>query len=52
MLISMAEDTIGHMKHHPKGDAVFAKLFQACKVGPKRIFRLEDTMEHMFVKLI
>uniref|UniRef100_A0A1I8EWE1 Uncharacterized protein n=1 Tax=Wuchereria bancrofti TaxID=6293 RepID=A0A1I8EWE1_WUCBA len=49
---AMAEDTIGHMKHHPKGDAVFAKLFQACKVGPKRIFRLEDTMEHMFVKLI
>lgn len=49
---AMAEDTIGHMKHHPKGDAVFAKLFQACKAGPKRIFRLEDTMEHMFVKLI
>ncbi|VDK29768.1 unnamed protein product [Gongylonema pulchrum] len=38
--------------HHPKGDAVFAKLFQACKTGPKRIFGLEETMEHMFVKLI
>ncbi|VDN02573.1 unnamed protein product [Thelazia callipaeda] len=49
---SMAEDTIGHIKHHAKGDAVFAKLFQSCKTGSKRIFSLEDTMEHMFVKLI
>uniref|UniRef100_A0A0R3S2D1 Exocyst complex component Sec6 n=1 Tax=Elaeophora elaphi TaxID=1147741 RepID=A0A0R3S2D1_9BILA len=49
---AMAEDTIGHVKHHPKGDAAFSKLFQVCKTGQKRIFRLEDTMEQMFVKLI
>ncbi|MCP9260184.1 Exocyst complex component 3 [Dirofilaria immitis] len=49
---AMAEDMIGHVKHHPKGDAVFSKLFQAYKTGPKRIFGLEDTMEHIFVKFI
>ncbi|VDK45758.1 unnamed protein product [Anisakis simplex] len=45
---SMAEETLNHSKFHPKGDAVFSKLFQICKADPKRAFALEETMQNMF----
>uniref|UniRef100_A0A9J2PAF8 Exocyst complex component Sec6 n=1 Tax=Ascaris lumbricoides TaxID=6252 RepID=A0A9J2PAF8_ASCLU len=48
---SMAEETLTHTKYHPKGDAVFAKLFQACKTDSKRTLAFEETMQNMFATL-
>ncbi|VDM46063.1 unnamed protein product [Toxocara canis] len=48
---SMADETLSHTKYHPKGDAVFAKLFQVCRTDSKRTLAFEETMQNMFSTL-
>ncbi|VDD94641.1 unnamed protein product [Enterobius vermicularis] len=45
---SLAEETIGNAKFHPKDDVTFVKLFQMCKSDSKRAFAIEDTMQNIF----
>ena len=45
---TLADETIGHTKFHPKGDATFVKLFQICKTDAKRSFAIEETVQNMF----
>ncbi|KAK0428448.1 hypothetical protein QR680_010811 [Steinernema hermaphroditum] len=48
----LAEEVLGHMKFHPRGDRSMVRLFQMCKQDGKRaIPLLEETMQNMFATL-